>query len=88
MIESIKEAIILYAPTVLCCVSSFVGFFKTAKQLKENAKDISESATISKLRKEIKDLRETLSCQTRYQIEIIKQNKELLQNEKHEDKEV
>lgn len=80
MIENIKELIVLYAPTVLCCVSSVVGFFKTAKQLKANSKEITESASITKLKNEIKALRETIACHNQYEVTLIEQNKEILQD--------
>lgn len=88
MIETIKEALILYAPTVLCCVSSVVGFLKTAKQLKQNKDDITKSVEINNLKKEVKNLRETIACHTHYELKLIEQNREILKHENSKNEEI
>lgn len=76
-----KEYILLYAPSIFCVLSAFIGFIKTSQKLKNNAKAIIESREYKNLSKEMKDLRAQISCQTQYNVELIKINKELLNRE-------
>lgn len=78
MLQTIKEYIVLYAPTVFMAVSSFVSWFKTRAQLRLNVEKITKSAEIDKLRKEIKQLREQISCENHYYVKLIEQNEKLL----------
>ena len=84
MLQTIKEYIVLYAPTVFMAVSSFVSWFKTKAQLRFNVEQITKSAEIDKLCKEIKQLREQISCENHYYVKLIEQNENLLRGENND----
>lgn len=56
MLQTIKEYIVLYAPTVFMAITSFVSWFKTKAQLRLNVEKITKSAEIEKLSKESSSL--------------------------------
>ena len=80
-----KELILMYAPTVMVAVTTVVGFFKTAAQLRNNVKDITKSAELSSLKKEVEQLRKQLSCTSRELNEAIKELREVKKNDKEND---
>ena len=81
----LQEYIVLYAPTVFMAISSFVSWFKTKVQLRLNVQKITKSAEIDELRKEIKQLREQISCENHYYVKLIEQNEKLLQGEENDE---
>ena len=81
MLQTIKEYIVLYAPTVFMAISSFLSWFKTKAQLRLNVEEIMKSAEIEKLSKEIKQLREQISCENHYYVKLIEQNEKLLRGD-------
>ena len=87
MLQTIKEYVVLYAPTVFMAISSFVSWFKTKAQLRLNVEKITKSAEIDKLRKEIKQLREQISCENHYYVKLIEQNEKLLRGEENDETE-
>ena len=77
----ILDYLTLYAPSVLCLLSSFIALLKVGKLLKTNVKDITGSKEIKGLKKEMKNLKDQLACSERYQIQIIELIKEKEKNE-------
>lgn len=76
-IESFKEAIILYAPTIFMVISVIANYLKTFKALTSNVSKIENSTTLKKLNKEIQDLQFHMVQNSKYSNDLKKENAEL-----------
>ena len=79
-----KELILMYAPTFMVAVTTVVGFFKNAAQLRNNVNAITKSAELSSLKKEVEQLRKQLSCTSSQINACVKELREV-KNDKEND---
>lgn len=78
MIESIRELIVMYAPTVILAISTVASYLTTFKALKSNVKDMTENITIKSLTNELKKTQAALEQTAHDNAEIKRTQKELI----------
>lgn len=78
MIESIKELIVMYAPTVILAVSTVASYLTTFKALKSNVTAMVENKTIKDLRRELEETKALLRQTAQDNAEIKHTQKELI----------
>lgn len=78
MIETIKEFIVMYAPTVILAVSTVASYLTTFKALKSNVEDMTENITIKSLTSELKKTQAALEQTAHDNAEIKRTQKELI----------
>lgn len=78
MIESIRELIVMYAPTVILAVSTVASYLTTFKELKSNVTAIVENKNIKDLRRELEETKALLRQTAQDNAEIKRTQKELI----------
>lgn len=78
MIESIRELIVMYAPTVILAVSTVASYLTTFKALKSNVTAMVENKTIKDLRRELEETKALLRQTAHDNAEIKRTQKELI----------
>lgn len=78
MIESIRELIVMYAPTVILAVSTLASYLTTFKALKSNVTAMVENKTIKDLRRELEETKALLRQTAHDNAEIKRTQKELI----------
>ena len=78
MIESIRELIVMYAPTVILAVSTVASYLTTFKALKSNVTAMVEKKTIKDLIRELEETKALLRQTAQDNAEIKHTQKELI----------
>nr|DAM36336.1 MAG TPA: oxidoreductase [Bacteriophage sp.] len=78
MIETIKEFIVMYAPTVILAVSTVASYLTTFKALKSNVAAMVENNTIKSLTRELEETKALLRQTAQDNAEIKRTQKELI----------